>query len=501
MNKNFRNTQHPLTNNRSECHGTTEAQSQRLPEHSISTADVGARTSVACDATDRGAKGAALGNTANSSSFKTRSKRQEQRTGKYKLREWARKSALQAVDNRLEAHRVALCGFATATGVSSVGVRVAEGVAGFAGLQSCGSVWACPVCAAKIAARRAEELGEVLSWARREGHTLAMVTMTVSHKRQDSLKDVWDAVASGWSSVTSGGVWNNAETQQEYTTRLQKWNTAGNAHEEAKRLGQRAPRAPRGWHQRKHPEIKRGDKAEYGVLGWARAVEVTRGANGWHVHVHAVLVLEGRQQAHERAYAVGRSMHIRWDKGIAKKGFTSSKKHGLRVDVSEGAEQRLADYLTKAGEPEKAVRNSVEKAGRALAREATLGQHKIAKRGGRTPFQVLADLQLGDAEDWAAWVEWLRDSKGRRQLTWSAELRELAGLIGEESDEEIAAEVVGIEADTILILPIESWHELRKNPDQVAHTLNLAEQSPHVLQQWLDSEGFDWQLIDSLKSI
>lgn len=445
------------------------------------------RTSVACDATDRGAEGAALGNTANSSSSKTRSKRQEQRTGKYKLREWARKSALQAVDNRLEAHRVALCGFATATGVSSVGVRVAEGVAGFAGLQSCGSVWACPVCAAKIAARRAEELGEVLSWARREGHTLAMVTMTVSHRRQDSLKDVWDAVASGWSSVTSGGVWNNAETQQEYTIRLQKWNTAGNAHEEAKRLGQRAPRAPRGWHQRKHPEIKRGDKAKYGVLGWARAVEVTRGANGWHVHVHAVLVLEGRQQAHERAYALGRSMHIRWDKGIAKKGFTSSKKHGLRVDVSEGAEQRLADYLTKAGEPEKAVRNSVEKAGRALAREATLGQHKIAKRGGRTPFQILADLHLGDAEDWAVFADWLRESKGRRQLTWSAELRKLAGLLDEETDEEIAAEEIGTEDGTILVLPIESWRVLRRDSALVAHALILAERGVQEIKTWLIS--------------
>lgn len=233
------------------------------------------RTSVACDATDRGAEGSRLGNTANSSSRKSRSNRQEQRTGKYNLREWARKVALHSVDNKFEAHRVALCGYATATGVSGVGVRVSDGVAGFAGLQTCGSVWACPLCAAKIAARRAEELGEVLGWARREGHTLAMVTMTVSHKRKDALKDVWDAVSSGWGSVTSGGVWNNAETEQEYVERLAKWEALGLAHDEAKHLGQKPPRAPRGWHKRQYPEIKLGDKAKYGVLGWARAVEVT----------------------------------------------------------------------------------------------------------------------------------------------------------------------------------------------------------------------------------
>ena len=495
MNKNFRNTQHPLTNNRSECHGTTEAQSQRLPEHSISTADVGARTSVACDATDRGAKGAALGNHTISSSLISAGKRQDHRSSKFKLREMARKVALHSVENKLEAHRVAICGYATATGVSGVGIRVKEGVAGYSGLISCGSIHVCPVCAAKIAARRAEDLGEVLGWARREGHTLAMVTMTVSHKRKDALGAVWDAVSTGWGSVTSGGVWNNAETDQEYDARLAQWEASGFAHEEAKRLGQKPPRAPRGWHKRQQPEIKRGDKAKYGVLGWARAVEVTRGANGWHVHIHAVLVLEGRQQAHERAYALGRSMHVRWNKGIAKKGFTSSKEHGLRIDVSEGAERQLAEYLTKAGEPEKAVRNSVEKAGKALAREATLGQHKIAKRGGRTPFQILADLELGDAEDWAIWTEWLRDSKGRRQLTWSAELRELAGLLTEESDEEIAAEEVGSEDDTILVLPIESWRELRRDSHRVAHVLNLAERSPHDLEHWLDREGYKW--IDS----
>lgn len=188
-------------------------------------------------------------------------------------------------------------------------------------------------------------------------------------------------------------------------------------------------------------------------------------------------------------------MHVRWNKGIAKKGFISSTEHGLRVDVSEGAERQLAEYLAKGGEPEKAVRSSVEKAGKALAREATLGQHKIAKRGGRTPFQILADLHLGDAEDWAIWTEWLRDSKGRRQLTWSAELRDLAGLLTEESDEEIAAEEAGSEDDTILVLPIEAWRELRKDSVRVAHVLNLAEQSPHDLEQWLDREGYKW--IDS----
>ena len=43
--------------------------------------------------------------------------------------------------------------------------------AGFGGLVTCGSVWACPVCAAKVATKRAEDLAAVLdavhAWAGR----------------------------------------------------------------------------------------------------------------------------------------------------------------------------------------------------------------------------------------------------------------------------------------------------------------------------------------------
>lgn len=435
---------------------------------------------------------APLGNTANYSSTIIRHDREELKKARLDLRLWARKAALFGVDNPLEAHRVALCGWATANGVSGVGVRVSDGVAGFAGLQTCGSVWGCPVCAAKISARRAEELGAVLGWARTEGHTLAMVTLTVSHQRQDRLKSVWDAVASGWGAITSGQSWNGEETEEEFAERLGQWVAQGNAHDDAKRRGAPAPRAPRGWHKGNAPKIRLGDKAKYGVLGWARAVEVTRGSNGWHVHIHAVIVLNGNQKSYERAYSLGDSMRTRWNAGIGKKGFKSADEYGVRVDVSEGAEQRLADYLAKSSEPEKAVKQSMEKAGRDLAREATLGQHKQGKKGGRTPFQILADLQSGVSEDWALWNEWLVDSKGRQQLTWSADLREMAGLLLEETDQEIAAEEVGTAEDTVLVLPIESWREVRNDPETMVKILMLAERSTYDLKMWLDSRRLAW---------
>ena len=132
--------------------------------------------------------------------------------------------------------RLRACGH-TAVDGSGVMVRMTPGSsgsscrAGFAGLATCGSVWACPVCAAKVAAERAGELGAVLTAAGEAGHQVAMVTLTVRHRQGQSLRQVWGAVTKGWSRVTSGKAW-------------------------------------------------RSDQRRYGVQGWARAVEVTHGAHG-----------------------------------------------------------------------------------------------------------------------------------------------------------------------------------------------------------------------------
>ncbi|MGP5155006.1 hypothetical protein, partial [Glutamicibacter ardleyensis] len=88
-----------------------------------------------------------------------------------------------------------------------------------------------------------------------------MVTLTVSHQRQDRLKSVWDAVASGWGAITSGQSWNGEETEEEFAERLGQWVAQGNAHDDAKRRGAPAPRAPRGWHKGNAPKIRLGDKA------------------------------------------------------------------------------------------------------------------------------------------------------------------------------------------------------------------------------------------------
>jgi len=68
-------------------------------------------------------------------------------------------------------------------------------------LQVCGSVWTCPVCSAKISARRSEQVKSVLS---QSGLTPILATLTLQHSLQDSLTGLTKDMRSGYSFLMSG---------------------------------------------------------------------------------------------------------------------------------------------------------------------------------------------------------------------------------------------------------------------------------------------------------
>jgi hypothetical protein len=77
--------------------------------------------------------------------------------------------------------------------------------AGFEGLVTCGSVWACPVCAAKVAAARAEELAAVLDKPHEDGGSAFMLTLTIRHRAGDRLGLNGDDRARRPSSTSAAG--------------------------------------------------------------------------------------------------------------------------------------------------------------------------------------------------------------------------------------------------------------------------------------------------------
>lgn len=393
-------------------------------------------------------------------------------------------------------HRVVTCGLKV-NNSQGVGVRLTEGTAGFSGLSLCGSVWACPVCASKIAAQRADELGDVLAWARGEGYVLAMVTLTVQHQRSDKLAAAWDAVADGWAAVTSGSKWTS-ESPEKYAERLAEWRLRGQKADADLAAGLRVrdggQRAPKGWKQGIEPVRRIGDMERFGVVGWARVTEHTHGQNGWHPHLHVPMILKRTKNVAAVARKLGEAMFGRWQHGVQAAGFDSWRDSGgLDVTVTHAAQKKLAEYLTKSADAASVVKAGVGKKARELAREATMGHNKRSRSvKGRTPFQIAADaIATGDADDVALWSEWVEASTGRRQWGWSAGLRELAGLAAEAaSDEDIAGEEIGTEADTVLILPARSWWRVAERSWELLDVVEVG--GGQALRDWLQARSIPW---------
>lgn len=144
----------------------------------------------------------------------------------------------------------------------SVWRAVDSGVAHFKGLMACGSVWHCPVCAARISERRRVELEGAIAVHRASGGSVLLVTVTNSHHKGDKLAD-----------LLSG--------QEKALHRF------------------RSDRASKAlWDS-------------LGVIGMIRALEVTHGANGWHPHYHFLVFLE-RQVSPVQLRQVKADLATRW---------------------------------------------------------------------------------------------------------------------------------------------------------------------------------------------
>jgi len=288
---------------------------------------------------------------------------------------------------------------------SSVGLRLggtsARPLAGVAGVETCGSVWSCPVCSARIAAHRNTELNKVNTAWREKGGSILFATLTMRHSYGDSLKDLWDGLSASWARVTSG---------KGYQTL----------------------------------------KDEFGIEGFVRVVEVTHGDNGWHVHTHAAFYMDRELSDFDLAQLEQR-LYGRWVNALDKDGFTASQAHGVDIiRTMEGS--GLGAYMTKF-----ALTHS------SLVQEMTNGQNKIAKKSNRVPFRILADIvENGDTADMALWETWETVSRGRRMMSWSKGLRDVAKLSRELTDEEIVA-LDQLHGTTVLSVPSKSWASLMRN--------------------------------------
>lgn len=170
-----------------------------------------------------------------------------------------------------------------------------SGTAHYRGLQACGSVWVCPLCAAKITERRRSELSQAIETWKGQGHDVLMLTLTVPHHQLQSVGQVIEHIAQPLRLMKHRKTW--------------------------KRIG-----------------------ATVGLKGTIRALETTYGVNGWHVHIHMLLFVTTKCRG---AFGTLRTQFTdMWESACKTSfGIMPSKLHGACLDGGEKA----GDYAAKWG--------------------------------------------------------------------------------------------------------------------------------------------------------
>ncbi len=340
---------------------------------------------------------AVLGN--NARKVSTRERASACRSVRYRLREVAR-----AHQRGVNARK---CGRVPHQTHITINRRIDDGTAHYHGLIRCGSWAACPVCQAQIQMRRAEEVRFIADAHRAAGGELYLVTFTLPHDQGDRLLPLYHAVTDTYRSVRSGSPWYRM-------------------------------------------------KDAIGYVGEIRALEATVGVNGWHPHLHVLLLTRRALSAEEmedlRAYYFGR-----WSKRVERFGYRApSAAHGVTIVASH-----RDDYVAKMG----------------LADELVKGSAKDTRGESRTPVEVLAQFaETRQAGDLALWREWVEAMYGARQLTWSRGLRELYAVGPELTDAEIVANDAGGAEQLVAVVDANLWRSLvRKNADIMWQLLDAAE--------------------------
>lgn len=185
-------------------------------------------------------------------------------------------------------------------------------------------------------------------------------------------------------------------------------------------------------------------QASVGAQGMVRVWEVTDGAKGWHPHAHLLMFYQASAVTYAVALAAIReAVWTAWERAAGRCGLVVDR----RACSVQGGRAAALYLLKLAGD------DSGGGAGWGLAREVTgsAAQRKVARRGGRTPWAILAAAAEGDPQARRRWREYARAMRGRRYLVWSRGLRAKLALSPDRSDLEVAGAPATDSAEALVV--------------------------------------------------
>ncbi|HRC26367.1 MAG TPA: protein rep [Alphaproteobacteria bacterium] len=248
----------------------------------------------------------------------------------------------------------------------------------FGGVQTCGSVWACPCCSARISEVRRQELRKLQAWVADRPHLrLVMMTLTARH-RQRGLSSLLERMGKAKARMQNRKPWKPL------------------------RLSGR-------------------------LVGSVSVREATHGAHGWHPHYHVLCILKADSDGD--ACEMLEPLRRVWVECLEAEGLGGTMARAFHLATGEA----VAEYVSKAG-------TEVDQPGQwGIAEEMTLGRLKRGRgEKGASPWQVLREAHAGDEDARALWREYATTMHGRQQQVWSNGLKAAVG-IGEVEDEDAAA--------------------------------------------------------------
>lgn len=299
----------------------------------------------------------------------------------------------------------------------------------YSGLSICGSVWACPCCAAKIQEVRRKDVSKAMEWAYSNSLKAVMVTFTTPHYEHQTCSSLLDKMSAAFKYFRSGKSFQNF-------------------------------------------------KERVGFEGLIRGLETMYGRNGWHNHTHELWFVDSDTDAKElKAYVVDR-----WEKACQKQGLIP--KGNLRkfrehsIDVWDNAS--TSDYLSKQDDS-KYLKWGADS-------EITSQGIKRSNRGTH-PFQLVALWNMGYEDAGDKFIEYIEAFKGRSQLYWSQGLKKKVFKDEDELTDQEASELEKPELELIATLEHFAWQTVLDKKAR-SELLDIAEnEGEDGIDAWLKRYG------------
>lgn len=271
--------------------------------------------------------------------------------------------------------------------------------ASYGNLITCGSVWLCAVCAAKISELRRVEL---VAAAGQHRGGLALLTFTLAHKKNDKLADTLEVLDFAFGSLFNGKWWVNFQTR-------------------------------------------------WGFLGKVTALEITYGGHGWHPHKHCLFFFSG-QIGSEQVAQMQKELTQHYLELLKKVGGSALPGLAVDVRVAEKNSDIVAEYLAKTDKLPESPYWGIES-------ELTKSYVKKTKGGkGLTFWQLLKWAAMGEKEAVLLVREYEAALRGKTSLKYSRGLKELL-KVPDQTDQELSDQVEkdGVE---LVLLVREIWRQV-----------------------------------------